>query len=57
MIESKFVDKVAIARMFNIPVSTVDYLRRKGKIPAITVGRHKRYNPEEVEKYLKGNNN
>ena len=57
MIEGKFVDKVAIARMFNIPVSTVDYLRRKKMLPAIKIGRHSRYDPEEVEKYLKGNNN
>ncbi len=57
MVEGRYVDKVTIARMFNIPVSTIDFLRRKGKIPSIKIGRHCRYNPEEVEKYLRGRNN
>lgn len=52
-----YVDKTEIARIFNIPVSTVDYLRRKGEIPSIQIGRHNRYDPKEVEKSLKVRNN
>ena len=52
-----YVDKTEIAKMLSIPVSTVDYLRRKGKIPSIPVGRHNRYDPKEVEKSLKEKNN
>lgn len=51
-----YLDKVEIAKIFNIPVSTVDYLRRKGEIPSIQVGRHNRYDLKEVEKSLKERN-
>ena len=57
MIEGKFVDKTEIARIFNIPISTVDYLRRKGEIPSIQIGRHNRYDPQQIEKYLKERDN
>ncbi|MBI5144608.1 MAG: helix-turn-helix domain-containing protein [Candidatus Omnitrophica bacterium] len=52
-----YVDKAEIAKVFSIPVSTVDYLRRKGEIPSIQVGRHNRYDLKEVEKSLKERNN
>lgn len=52
-----YVDKTEIAKVFSIPVSTVDYLRRKGEIPSIQVGRHNRYDLKEVEKSLKVRNN
>jgi len=52
-----YVTKIEIAKMFSIPVSTVDYLRRKGKIPYILVGRHRRYYPERVRKHLEKRNN
>jgi hypothetical protein len=49
-----YVDKTEIAKIFKIPVSTVDYLRRKGVIPSIPIGRHHRYDLKEVERCLKG---
>ena len=47
-----YVDNKEIARIFQIPVSTVDLLRRKGKLPYFMVGKHHRYDPKEVEKAL-----
>lgn len=52
-----YVDKTELSKIFNIPVSTVDYLRRKGQIPYIQIGRHNRYDIKEVEKSLKERNN
>jgi hypothetical protein len=51
-----YVDNQEIARTFQIPVSTVDYLRRKGKLPSLKVGKHNRYDLKEVEKALRGRN-
>ncbi len=36
-------DNKELAKELSIPVSTVDYLRRKGKITPIWVGKHARY--------------
>ncbi len=54
-----YVDKFELAKMFNIPVSTVDYYRRNKTIPALQLGkgRNYRYDPKEVERALKANNN
>jgi excisionase family DNA binding protein len=51
-----YVDNQEIAEVFQIPVSTVDNLRRKGKLPAFKIGKHWRYDIKAIEKTLKGNN-
>ncbi len=51
-----YVDNREIAKTFQIPVSTVDYLRRKGKMPCFKVGKHWRFDIKEVERTLKENN-
>lgn len=53
----ELVDKAALAKMLRVRVSTIDYLRRKGKIPYLYVGKHARYQPSEVYKKLQGGGN
>lgn len=45
--------KEELAKMFSIPASTIDYLRRKGALPAFRIGKHWRFNPSEVRASLK----
>ena len=52
----EFVDSKGMAKKLSVPVSTVDYLRRKGEIPTVYVGKHARYIPDEVVKKLRGIN-
>jgi excisionase family DNA binding protein len=49
-----YVDNREIAKTFQIPVSTVDYLRRQGKVPCFKVGKHYRFDIKEVERVLRG---
>ena len=51
------VDAEGLAKILNIPESTVNYLRRKGRIRSYRVGKHHRYNPEEALKEFQGNKN
>jgi excisionase family DNA binding protein len=44
-----------LAGILRIPRSTVDYLRRAGKIPFYKVGKHCRYLLVEVQRMLKEN--
>ncbi|MBF0331372.1 MAG: helix-turn-helix domain-containing protein [Candidatus Omnitrophica bacterium] len=50
-----FIDRDELAKILGIPESTVDYLRRAGKIPFYKVGKHCRYVLAEVQKILKEN--
>lgn len=43
-------DGKELAKELKIPESTVDYLRRKGKITAIWVGKHARYDKDRIIK-------
>ena len=52
-----YIGKEELASRFNIPVSTVDCLRRQGKIPSFKVGKHNRFNLKEVEKSLRKKDN
>ena len=49
----EYLDTPAIAKKFNIAESTIEYLRRGGRIPAFKVGRQYRYDLREVDKALK----
>jgi excisionase family DNA binding protein len=49
----EYCGKEELAKMFNVPQSTIDYLRRKGKLPALKIGKHFRFIPSEVETSLK----
>lgn len=49
----EYCGKEELAKIFDIPESTVDYLRRRGEIPAFRVGKHFRFNLLEVEAKLK----
>lgn len=49
----EYLDTSAMARKFNIAESTIEYLRRDGRIPAFKVGRQYRYDLREVDKALK----
>ncbi len=48
-----YCDKEEMAKILDIPESSVDYLRRKGELPAIRVGKHFRFIPSEVKAKLK----
>jgi excisionase family DNA binding protein len=41
-----------IARMWRVPVRTVDQLIRGGHLAAVRVGRHRRITPAAAEAYL-----
>jgi len=45
-------DNKELAKELSIPVSTIDYLRRKGTIKAIWVGKHARYDKDKTIKEL-----
>ncbi|PIY82953.1 MAG: hypothetical protein COX96_07460 [Candidatus Omnitrophica bacterium CG_4_10_14_0_2_um_filter_44_9] len=49
----EYCGKEELAKTFDVPASTIDYLRRKGELPAIRVGKHFRFIPSEVKAYLK----
>ena len=57
MSELLLVDDRGLAKMLNIPISSVNYLARKKKIPYIWVGRHRRFEPKEVIRNFKQNGN
>ncbi len=42
-----------LAGWLSIKPSTVDHLRRRRGLPAIRVGKHYRYIPDEVSRWLK----
>ena len=49
----ELVDKKRLAEILQVRVSTIDYLRRSGKIPYLSVGKHPRYQPAEVVRKLR----
>lgn len=56
MLMEKFeplVDKEKVAEVCGVPISTIDYWRRKKKIPAYGFGRSHRYKISEVTEALK----
>ena len=44
-----------VAALFQIPVSTVNVLRRTRGLPHVWVGKHCRYVRDEIERWLKKN--
>ena len=49
----ELVDKQTLAKMLGVRASTVDYLRRKGDIPSVRVGKHPRFVFDDVFKKLR----
>jgi len=43
-----------VARVLKVKASTVRNLHRVGKLPGIMIGRHLRWLPEDVKRYLEG---
>jgi len=48
-----FMDRDELAKTLGIPGSTVDHLRKTGKIPFYKIGKHCRYVLAEVMKFFK----
>ena len=48
-----FMDRDELAKTLGIPGSTVDHLRKTGKIPFYKIGKHCRYVLTEVMKFFK----
>ena len=46
------VDNKGMAKVLNIPVSTVDYYALRKGMPNIKIGKHRRFNPEKVIKWF-----
>ncbi len=44
----QLVDKFELSKLLKIPVSTIDYYRRQGRIDTIMIGKHPRYEPDKV---------
>ena len=49
----EYIDTKGLAKKFNIAESTIELLRRNGRIPAFKVGRQFRYDPDKAEEALK----
>ncbi|CAK0739493.1 DNA-binding protein [Azospirillaceae bacterium] len=42
-----------VHELTSIPISTLKLYTATGKIPSIKIGRHRRYDPAEIRKWLK----
>lgn len=50
-----YLDKEGLAKLLNIPVTSVDFYRREKGMPCVKIGRHRRYVLKEVQKWLNYN--
>ena len=48
-----YLDKQELAKVLKIPVTSIDYYRRKKDMPHIKIGKHKRYILAEVLAWLR----
>jgi len=48
-----FVDREQMAEQLKIPAATVDYLRRERGLPHVWVGKHCRYVPSDVVRWVR----
>ena len=51
----KYLDREGLAKLLNVPVTSVDYYRRKKGMPCVKIGRHKRYVLKDVQRWLNHN--
>ena len=49
---SDILTKEQVADLLGLRPSTVDDLRRRGELPAICLGRHRRFLRADIEKYV-----
>lgn len=52
-----FLDKEGLAKLLNVPITSVDYYRREKGMPCVKIGRHRRYVLKDVQTWLKQNPN
>jgi excisionase family DNA binding protein len=48
----RYVTQAEAAVLFNIPLSTVRYLTRRGRVPALGQGKNRRLLPADLARYL-----
>lgn len=50
-----YLDKEGLAKVLNIPVTTVDLYRRNRGLPSVKIGKHRRYVLRDIQKWLNQN--
>ena len=48
----RYLTQAEAARMFNVPLSTVRYLTRRGRVPALGQGKNRRLLAADLSRYL-----
>jgi len=47
------IDDTELAKMLKIPKSTIHFYAREKGMPHVKIGKHRRFNPEEIIKWFK----
>lgn len=50
-----FLDKEELAKILNIPLTSIDLYRRQRGLPSLKIGKHRRYVLKDVQKWLNHN--
>lgn len=47
-----YLDKKELAKVLNIPITSIDYYRREKGMPSIKIGKHNRYVLSDIRNWL-----